>query len=124
VTSVSQASTVSINFSQTMDSITGIAIPASRHFIYCVGTVGGSVGLWHMQSGKLTDVRAADGLFGIDKMALSRDGKRVCFTDSVKTLVVASINYDDKNKEISVKQEAEISLSTVVKGSILDLLFH
>ncbi|KAH8881349.1 hypothetical protein GQ53DRAFT_848361 [Thozetella sp. PMI_491] len=122
--SFAQNSAISVNWTQTVDSITVIATPASRHYLFCVGTAAGGVTLHHTNQGKLAEIRKAEGLFGIDKMALSRDGKYVCFIDSVKTLVIVSINHDDKTTETTVKEEVEISLSQVATGSILDVLFH
>jgi hypothetical protein len=123
-TSTADNSSVSVNFSHSVDSITVIAIPASRHHVYCIGTIGGGVYLHHTQRGKLADVHMADGLFGIDKMAFSKDGKYLCFTNSVKTLFIVSIDHDDKSLKTATKTEAEIDLSQSVKGSILDLLFR
>ena len=123
-TSTGETSVVSVNYSQTVDSITVVATPASRHSLYCTATVAGGVYLHHTQRGKLADIRVAEGLFGIDKMVFSRDSKYVCFTDSVKTLFIASIDFNEKTFATEVETKAEISLSQIVKGSILDLLFH
>jgi WD40 repeat protein len=122
-TSIAASSSVSINWSKKVDTITVIATPPSRHNLYCTATVGGGVTLHHTEHGQLLDIRPTNGPFGIDKMTLSRDTKYLCFTNSVKTLFIVSIDYDDKSRKTSVKSEAEISLSHV-KGTILDLLFH
>lgn len=121
--SESESSTISMSWSQRIESITVLAAsPVNR--LYCCGTEKGTVRLHDTQRGKIADIHVSKGFLSIEQMSWSNDGQYVCFSDSGKKVFIMTIAHSTANSDPVVEAKAEIPMKSNTKGPILQLLFH
>lgn len=121
--SLAESSTVSMNWSQRIDSTTVLATsPTNR--LYCCGTENGTVRLHDTQQGKIADIYASKSFLSIEMMTWSSDGTYICFSDSGKKVFVMTVAPGASNLNPVIERMAEIPMKNNTKGPILQLLFH
>lgn len=114
---------ISLGFYKHVDSITSIACSSGGKY-YFSGTERGSIRLHGAKDGKTSQVYTSRSFLSIETIACSDDGSMVCFYDSGRQLRFLSIlgNSDSDSPEATLT--AEIPMQNVIKGPILQLLFH
>lgn len=121
--SMSYMSEKSTNTSGAVDPITAMAgSPSGR--LYCYGTQTGIVSLYDNSAGRLATLYASRAKFTIDHIAWSRDGKHICCSDFSKQLVIFTVSEDSTDGNPSYELKVSIPMRKMVKGSIIQLLFH
>jgi hypothetical protein len=121
--SVAESSTISMSWSQRIDSITVLAASPVNLF-YCYGTENGLVRLHDKQQGRIADIHASKSFLSIEQMSWSGDGNCVCFSDAGKRIFIMTVASGTSNPDPVVETKAEIPMKNNTKGPILQLLFH
>ncbi|KAF2105865.1 hypothetical protein BDV96DRAFT_607880 [Lophiotrema nucula] len=103
--SLAPSSSVSINWSPRVDTITALATAPSGGYY------------WESQQ-----IFASKSLMSTEQMTWSNDGRTICFSDSSKRVFAMFVTSSEIVN--SVTMELEIALKASTKGPILQLLFH
>lgn len=109
---------------QRIDSITVLAAsPLGR--LYCCGTEYGTVQLFDVQQGKISNIHVSNGHLSIERLVWSPHGRYICFSDISKTLFIMSINHQtiDTGSTLT-KVVGSISMNGSAADPILDILFN
>ncbi|KAI1480225.1 hypothetical protein F4774DRAFT_87229 [Daldinia eschscholtzii] len=111
------------NSTRKVDSITVLAAaPTGR--LYSYGTETGAVYIVDLHKKKVIDVHAKRGFFSIEQMSWSQDGRYMCFADSSKKVYIKSITPGTSTLEPVAETKVEISMKTIAKGPVTQLLFQ
>ncbi|KAI1469710.1 uncharacterized protein F4812DRAFT_300693 [Daldinia caldariorum] len=111
------------NSTKKVDSITVLAAaPTGR--LYSYGTETGAVHIVDLHKEKDIDVHAKKGFLSIEQMSWSQNGRYMCFADSSKKVYIKSITPGTSTSEPVAETKAEISMKTIAKGPITQLLFQ
>lgn len=109
---------------QRIDSITVLAAsPLGR--LYCCGTEHGTVQLFDVQQGKISDIHVSNGHLSIECLVWSPDGQYICFSDISKTVFIMSINHQTiATGSTQTKVVGSISMNGIAADPILQILFN
>lgn len=104
-----------------VDSITALAAD-HQDWYFATGTEKGTVHIRDPEGRIIDEVYVSRGLLSIEHMALSSDGKLLCFTNASKQLFVYSVSRELNHSPVTEKI-FELSLRLASNGPILQVLF-
>ncbi|KAI2784618.1 hypothetical protein F4815DRAFT_453629 [Daldinia loculata] len=109
--------------SRRIDAITVVAVsPTGR--LYSHGTETGTVYIVDLHKEKVIDTHTLKGSLSIEKICWSDDGRYFCFSDSAKRVCIKLINPGTSTSEPTTETQVEVSMRSIAKGPITQLLFQ